>query len=161
MAENQRFSGFPKTLNNYSLLSLIYYPFSLSSLHSLSVASKRNTFRFCLVPGFFFVFYSFLPGTRQKAQCESFLAVREIGSSLSSLGFFADGRVKSQIVFASWLLINRFSLWRKPSTLLHFSLLLIPSYQPFGKKLYAHLPSLLRNSALLSNTASFRKKIML
>ena len=39
---------------------------SLSSLHSLSVASKRNTFRFCLVPGVFIIFLYFTVGHLAK-----------------------------------------------------------------------------------------------
>ena len=39
-------------------------------------------------------------------------------SSLSSLGFFADGRIKSQIVFASWLKIKGFRLVENPQSLL-------------------------------------------
>ena len=102
-----------KIYRHYSLLSLIYY--LLSS--------------------------SLISANRRKAAHSLNLTVHEIGSSsLSSLGFFADGRVKSQIVSV----LRSFNI-----SFFLFFLFDLPN-----GKLYAHLPSLLRNSALLLCQAS-------
>ena len=63
-----KYEDFPLE-NLPTLFSIISYllSFSLSSLHSLSVASNKITFRFCLVPGFFIAFLYFAVGHSAKS----------------------------------------------------------------------------------------------